>query len=53
MQTNDAWKSAPRIIAVSPRTIQRWFLAAKLFSRHPAIFGEEVGSSGLNSRERI
>lgn len=39
---NDPWKSAPRIIAeipeiiVSPRTIQRRLVEAKLFSRRPA-----------------
>jgi hypothetical protein len=43
MSQNDPWLSAPRIIAeipeilVSPRTIQRRLVQAKLFSRRPAI----------------
>jgi hypothetical protein len=42
MSQNDPWLSAPRIIAeipeilVSPRTIQRRLVQAKLFSRRPA-----------------
>jgi hypothetical protein len=41
MSQNDPWLSAPRIIAeipeilVSPRTIQRRLIQAKLFSRRP------------------